>query len=76
VIDMPLCLRFKDHEKKLIEKYAQMHNMSASAFIRESVLERIEDEYDCKMFEQALEEFKKDPTTYTHEEIWKRLETC
>ena len=32
-------------------------------------LERVEDEYDLKAYEEAMEEFKKNPKTYSHEEV-------
>ena len=47
--------------------------MTLSEFIRNTVLERIEDEYDLKVYREALEEFKKDPTTYTLDEMKERL---
>jgi len=30
----------------LIRKYAELHNMDLSSFIRQAVIEKIEDEYD------------------------------
>jgi len=47
--------------------------MSLSEFIRGTVLERIEDEYDLKVYREAIDEFKKDSTTYTVQEMKKRL---
>lgn len=36
--------------------------------------ERIEDEYDLKAYEEAMAEFKKNPVTYSHEEVWSELD--
>ena len=69
-------LRLNDEEQKLISKYAKLHNLSVSAFIRQAVIERIEDEYDCKLFEQALREFEADPVIYTWDEVKKELNEC
>ena len=51
-----------------------MHNMSLSDLIRNDILEKIEDEYDLKCYETAMEEYKKNPVTYTHGEVIKMLE--
>ena len=47
--------------------------MSLSDFIRNIVFERIEDEYDLKVYEEALEEFKKDHAVYTLDEMKERF---
>ena len=70
---MTISLELPDEDVTLFKKYACFHNMSLSKFIRNTVLERIEDEYDLKVYEEAIEEFKKDSTTYTTEEMKKRL---
>ena len=46
-----------------------MHGMSVSELMRESVLERIEDEYDLKVYEEAMAEFKANPVTYSFDEV-------
>ena len=70
---MTISLELPDEDVALFKKYADIHNMSLSEFIRNTVLERIEDEYDLKVYKEAIEEFKKDPTTYTVQEMKKRL---
>nr|DAQ74916.1 MAG TPA: antitoxin [Caudoviricetes sp.] len=47
--------------------------MSLSEFIRNTVFERIEDEYDLKVYEEALKEFKKDHATYSLDEMKERF---
>ena len=37
----------------LIRKYAQMHNMDLSSFIRQAVIEKIEDESDLALFNKV-----------------------
>ena len=51
-----------------------MNNMTLSDLVRQAIMERIEDEYDLKIYYEAMEEFKKNPVTYTHEEVKKMLE--
>ena len=70
---MTISLELSEEDAALFKKYADLHNMSLSEFIRNAVFERIEDEYDLKVYEEALEEFKKDPTTYTLDEIKERF---
>lgn len=70
---MTISLELPEEDAALFRKHADLHNMSLSDFIRNIVFERIEDEYDLKAYEEALEEFKKDPTTYTVEEIKERF---
>ena len=50
-----------------------MNGISVSELVRQSVMERIEDEFDLRLYEKALEEYEKNPKTYTHEEIGKEL---
>ncbi len=70
---MSISMRVSDKEKALIKQFADLYGMSVSEYIRTIVMEKIEDEYDIKCAEEALKEFEKDPTTYTHEEVGKRL---
>ena len=48
--------------------------MTVSEMIRQTVLERIEDEFDLTAYNKAMEEYKNNPVTYTHEEVKKMLE--
>ncbi len=70
---MGISMRVSEKEKKLIQDVANVNGMSTSEYIRKIVLERIEDEYDLKCYEEAMKEYKADPVTYTHEEIGKML---
>ena len=70
---MTISLELPDEDVALFKKYANIHNMSLSEFIRNTVFERIEDEYDLNVYEEASEEFKKDSTTYTVQEMKERF---
>lgn len=65
-------LRLNDKDDTLIRKYAELHNMDLSSFIRQAVLEKIEDEYDLELFDKIWDEIKNEPT-YTLEEVEKEL---
>ena len=70
---MAISLRFNDNDTQLIKSYASMYGMTVSEFIRNTVLERIEDEHDLKAYDIAMEEYKKDPVTFSHKEIMRIL---
>ena len=70
---MTVSVRLNEKDEKLFKKYAEMHGMSLSDLFRSSVMERIEDEFDLKCYEEAMAEYEKDPVTYTYEEIGKML---
>lgn len=71
---MAVSVRLNDKDEKLFKKYAEMHGISISDLFRNSVMEKIEDEYDLKCYEEAVKEYESDPITYTHEEIGKMLD--
>lgn len=70
---MTVSVRLSEEDEKLIKSYAEMNNISISDLIRNAILEKIEDEYDLKCYKKAIEEYKKNPKTYTLEEAKKEL---
>ena len=66
---MTISVRLSDKDTELIKAYAEMNNISLSDLVRNAVLEKIEDEYDLKSYYEAMEEYKKNPKTFTHEEV-------
>jgi len=72
---MALSLRLSNEDAALIKKFAELHGMTVSELVRQSVLERIEDEYDIKAYNNAIEEYKSNPVTYSHDEVVRMLES-
>jgi len=70
---MTISLRLSDEDTALIKKYAELNRMSVSELIRQSVIERIEDEYDLKAYEKAMTEHKKNPVTFSLDEVEREL---
>ena len=66
---MTISVRLSDKDTELVKAYAEMNNISLSDLVRNAVLEKIEDEYDLKVYYEAMEGYKKNPKTYTHEEV-------
>lgn len=71
---MTISVRLSDKDMELIKTYAEINNISLSDLIRNAVLEKIEDEYDLECYQRAIEEYKKNPKTYTMEEVKKELD--
>ncbi|EJN94843.1 type II toxin-antitoxin system RelB family antitoxin [Streptococcus ratti] len=51
-----MTLRINDQDGDLIKKYIQLHGLTVSEFARQSMLEKIEDEYDLQLLRQAMAE--------------------
>lgn len=70
-----ISLRVPENELNIFKSYAKHNNKSLSEIIRITMLERIEDEYDLKAFEEYETE-KRSGTLKTHSisELWKELD--
>lgn len=71
---MAISLRLTDEETTLIKKYADLKKMTVSDLIRQTMLERIEDEYDLTAFRKAIDDHESNPITYSHDDTKKMLE--
>ncbi len=70
---MTISLRLNDEDTVLFKKYAELNGITVSELLRQSVIERIEDEYDLNAYKEAMAEFKKNPVTYSLDEVEKEL---
>lgn len=68
-----ISLRLDSEEDRLIKEYAKANNISVSALIRDSVLEKIEDEIDLDLYNQAMKEHKENPQNISFEDMLKEL---
>lgn len=66
-------LRINDEDNKLVRDYAKANNMTISNLIRNSVLEKIEDDIDLKLYNLAMEEHKENPQDISFDEMMKDL---
>ncbi len=57
-----------------LQKYAEEQHLSLEECIRQILLERMEDEQDLKIFEEAIAEYEKNPVTYSFEEVKQMLD--
>ncbi len=72
---MSFSIRLTPDERNLAESYAKIHGISLSEAFRKALFEKIEDEFDLKIAEEAMQEYeasgqKSRPIT----ELWKELE--
>ena len=72
-IRMVVSIRMTQEEKELADAYAKLNGVSLSEAIKRAYFDKIEDEYDIALMDAALAENKKNPKTYSLEEIEKEL---
>ncbi len=69
-----ISLRVSDDENKLIQSYVSANNLNLSSFIRNLVLDKIED--DMRLDESRIlraRELLKKEKMYDHTDVWKEL---
>ena len=72
---MSFSIRLTDTEKALAESYAKLHGISLGEAFKRALFEKIEDEYDIALAEEAYAEDLKDgKQAKPIEELWKELD--
>ena len=66
-----MTMRIDDADAAIIRKYAKFEGVTISDFIRDAVLEKIEDQEDLAALRAAIAE--DDGTRYSHEQILAEL---
>lgn len=66
---MSITMRVSEKEQALIKEFAALYGLNTSEYIRKVVMERIEDEFDLRAYEEAEAEFVKNPKTYSLKEV-------
>ncbi|MGL9730386.1 type II toxin-antitoxin system RelB family antitoxin [Enterococcus sp. DIV0756] len=64
-------IRVSDDEMELLKEFAKFENVSVSALLRNATSEKLEDQYDITIAEQALKEHQKDPKTTSLKDVMK-----
>lgn len=70
---MVVSIRMTEEEKQLADAYAKLNGVSLSEAIKRAYFEKIEEEYDIALADAAMREYKKNPKTYTLDELMKEL---
>ena len=71
---MVISIRMTEEEKELANAYAKLNGVSLSEAIKRAYFEKIEDEYDIALAEESLREYRKNPKTYSIDELLAELE--
>lgn len=70
-----ISLRVPENELNILKLYAKINNTTLSEIIRKTMLERIEEEFDIKVFEEYEEEKKAGILKIRPiNELWKELD--
>ena len=71
---MSISIRLIDVDTDIIKSYASMLGMNVSELVSKIVLDHIEEEFGLKEYEKAYAEYRKNPVTYTLDEVVKDLD--
>lgn len=72
---MAFSIRLTDEEKALAESYAKIHSISVGEAFKQALFEKIEDEYDVAVADEAYQEYLDDGSrSRPVEELWKELD--
>jgi hypothetical protein len=69
---MAFSIRLTEDEKRLAESYAKLHSLSLGEAFKRALFERIEEEYDIAVAEEAYSEYVQDgKKSRPIDELWK-----
>lgn len=72
---MSFSIRLTGEEKSLAESYAKLHSVSLGEAFKRALFERIEDEYDIAVANEAYKEYVDSGyQSRPIEELWKELD--
>ncbi len=54
---MAFSIRLTEQEKALADSYAKLHSMSVGEAFKKALFEKIEDEYDLTVYDEAYAEY-------------------
>ena len=72
---MSFSIRLTAEEKALAESYAKLHSMSMGEAFKKALFEKIEDEFDVAVAQEAYDEYVKNgKQSRPISELWKDLD--
>ena len=72
---MSFSIRLTTEEKSLAESYAKLHAMSVGEAFKKALFEKIEDEYDISIADEAYNDYvKSGKKSRPISELWKELD--
>lgn len=74
-LSMSFSIRLTEQEKNLAESYAKLHSISLGEAFKQALFERIEDEYDVTVAQDAYKEYVEDGRkSRPISELWRELD--
>ncbi len=71
---MVFTIRLTENERELADSYAKLHSISIGEAFKSALFEKIEDEFDVKVADEAYEEYvKSGKKSRPIEEFWNEL---
>lgn len=72
---MAFSIRLTEEERKLADSYAKIHSVSIGEAFKRALFEKIEDEYDIAVADEAYDEYVKGgKKSRPIGELWKELD--
>lgn len=72
---MAFSIRLTEEERLLAESYAKLHSFSLSEAFKTALFEKIEDEYDIRIGQEAYDEYIADQRkSRPVDELWKECD--
>lgn len=72
---MSFSIRLTEQEKNLATSYARLHSLTLGEAFKQALFEKIEDEYDIEIFDEAYKEYLSNgKKSRPIEELWRELE--
>lgn len=68
-----ISIEIDDTVARILEGYAALQEQTATEYVYDALMERLEDEYDLQLALEAKAEYEKNPVTYSHAEVAKML---
>lgn len=71
---MAFSIRLSEEERKLADSYAKMHSLSLAEAFKSALFDRIEEEFDIKVADEAYKEYiESGCKSRPIEDLWKEL---
>lgn len=72
---MAFSIRLTEQEKNLADSYARLHSLSLGEAFKQALFEKIEEEYDIAVYEEAYKEYENSGRkSRPIEKLWQELD--
>ncbi|MDE5765318.1 MAG: antitoxin [Ruminococcus sp.] len=72
---MAFSIRLTEQEKNIADSYAKLHSLSLGEAFKQALFEKIEEEYDIAVFDEAYKEYQNsNKESHPIEELWQELD--